>query len=136
MGTKKVLLDTDILSYYLKKNPVVVANFENYLAEHHQVFISRITVIEIMGGLKVKSASKQLEFFENFISSFQILDTSKEVAQLASSIFAELYKKGRHSGNFDVLNAAIAMANNLAICTNNEKDYENIDGLEILNWTK
>ncbi|WP_338813385.1 PIN domain-containing protein [Bernardetia sp. Wsw4-3y2] len=94
MGTKKVLLDTDILSYYLKKNPVVVANFENYLAEHHQVFISRITVIEIMGGLKVKSASKQLEFFENFISSFQILDTSKEVAQLASSIFAELYKKG------------------------------------------
>ena len=136
MKTKKVLLDTDILSYYLKKSPIVVANYKNYLAEHHQISISRITVIEVVGGLKAKSAFKQIEFFENLISSFQILDTSKEVAELASSIFAELYKKGRHSGNFDVLNAAIAMANDLAICTNNEKDYENISGLDSVNWTR
>ena len=134
MKYKKVLIDTDILSHFLRKNPVVVTHFENYILEHEKITISRITVIEILGGLKAKSASKQLQNFEELIHSFHILDTSEKVAQLASDAFASLYKKGRHSGNFDVINAAIAMENDLAICTNNVKDYQNIEGLEIVNW--
>ncbi len=133
----KVLVDTDILSYIFKqKNPLLIANYEAYIMEHKLLYISRITVIEILGGLKAKNATKQLADFEDFIKNHIILDTNQDVARVASEIFAQLYKMGRHSGNYDILNAAIAITNDLAICTNNEKDYENIIGLEIINWTQ
>ncbi|MCP5493186.1 MAG: hypothetical protein H7A23_01390 [Leptospiraceae bacterium] len=43
--------------------------------------------------------------------------------------------KRKHSGNYDILIAGIAIANNLTLVTNNEKDYENISDLDIINWT-
>ena len=133
----EVLVDTDILSYILKqKNPIVTAHYETYLATYEQLSISRITVVEILGGLKAKNAVRQLAEFETFIAKHTILDTNQEVAQVASEVFAQLYRVGKHSGNFDVLNAAIAIVNGLAICTNNEKDYENISGLTVENWTR
>jgi predicted nucleic acid-binding protein len=46
-----------------------------------------------------------------------------------------LHNKG-DSENFDVLNAAIAIVNGLAICNNNEKDYENMTGFTVENWAK
>jgi tRNA(fMet)-specific endonuclease VapC len=56
----KVLVDTDILSYILKqKNPTVTAHYEAYLAMYEQLSISRITVVEILGGLKAKNAVRQ-----------------------------------------------------------------------------
>jgi hypothetical protein len=37
--------------------------------EHKLLHISRITVIEISGGLKAKNATKQLADFEDFIKN-------------------------------------------------------------------
>ena len=114
---KKLLIDTDILSYLLKgKNEIVTENFENYLAEHEKINVSRISVIEILGGLKAKNATKQLAHFEEFIAQHNILDTNADTAKWASEIFAQLYQMGKHSGNFDILNAAIALANEMGIC--------------------
>lgn len=57
---KEVLLDTDTLSYYLKKHPQVVARFDDYVETHGYVFISRITVVEILGGLRTRNATRQI----------------------------------------------------------------------------
>ena len=51
------------------------------------------------------------------------------------SIFAELWQKGKHSGNYDILIAGIAIANDLTLVTNNTKDYVNITDLLLDNWT-
>lgn len=89
----------------------------------------------MVGGLKIRAATVQLEKFRNFLSRHEILDTSELSAEISANIFADLHKIGRHSGNFDVLIAEIALANDLALVTNNEKDYKHIKGLELLNWT-
>ncbi len=131
---KEILLDSDIISYYMKKRPEVVAKFDNYIKKYGYIYISRISVIEILGGLQIKNAKKQINKFKKFISNHKILDTSESSAEISAKIFADLYKKGKHSGNYDILIAGIAIANNLTLITNNIKDYENIENLSIDNW--
>jgi len=132
---KQVVVDTDILSYYMKRQPKVVENFDNHVSKQGFVYISRISIIEILGGLKSKNADKQIVIFNEFVEKHKILDTSESSAEISSDIFAQLQKMGKHSGNYDILIAGIAIANNLTLVTNNVKDYENIEGLEIVNWT-
>lgn len=132
---KKFLLDTDILSYIMKKKPIVLENYQNHMKNNDSICISRISVFEILGGLKAKNAERQIESFKELISKHDILDTTKLSATISSDIYAELSKKGKHSGNYDILIAGIAIANNLTLVTNNERDYENISGLDFINWT-
>lgn len=132
---KKVLLDTDTISYYFKRHPQVIVHFNRYIATHEYIFISRISIVEILGGLKAKNAIRQIENFRNFIAQHKILDATESSAEISADIFAELWKKGRHSGNYDILIAGMAMANDLILVTNNTKDYENITGLLLDNWT-
>jgi tRNA(fMet)-specific endonuclease VapC len=63
----QVLIDTDILSLLMRRNPAVVANARLYLAEHKRFSISVITRYEILRGLTVKGASKQRVVFEDFL---------------------------------------------------------------------
>lgn len=86
-------------------------------------------------GLKAKNATKQLADFRELIAKHQILEVTEISAEISSDIYAHLRKIGKHTGSYDILIAGIALANNLTLVTNNEKDYENIQGLEIVNWT-
>ncbi len=131
---KQALLDSDTLSYYFKRHPQVVAQFNRYMATHEHVFISRVSIVEILGGLKAKDANRQIENFRSFIAQHKILDTTESSAEISANIFAELWKGGRHSGNYDILIAGTAIENELTLITNNTKDYEHINGLSLDNW--
>jgi tRNA(fMet)-specific endonuclease VapC len=131
-----VIVDSDILSYYMKGQPIVVENFNNHINKFGQLYISRISIIEILGGLKSRNADKQILQFKDFIQKHIVLDTSENSAEISSDIFSKLYHIGKHSGNYDILIAGIAIANQLTLVTNNEKDYKNIKGLKMINWTK
>ncbi|NJL15665.1 MAG: type II toxin-antitoxin system VapC family toxin [Microscillaceae bacterium] len=134
---KKVLIDTDILSYYLfKEYSILKQNFENYLNSEGFVYIGRPTIFEVESGLKAKNASAQLTKFYGFIAHQQILEITATSAQLSADMYAHLHQIGKHSGVNDLYLAGIAQANNLSICTNNEKDYAHISDLEIINWMK
>ncbi len=62
----RALLDTDILSYFLKGDPAVVRQVKTYLNTNDILEISIITYYEITSGLLAKNASKQLKVFEDF----------------------------------------------------------------------
>jgi tRNA(fMet)-specific endonuclease VapC len=134
--TKQVLIDTDIISFFMRNDKNVSDNFHQHIAIHQFVYISRVSVLEILGGLKAKDAQRQIKDFRNFLSLHQILEITPESVEISTDIFATLYKKGRHSGNYDILIAGIALTNDLVLCTNNEKGYQNIPDLEIINWVK
>lgn len=67
------LVDTDILSFYFKGDPKVVGKFNDYLQEFDIINISIITYYEILGGLKFKKASKQINEFEEFVYNNTII---------------------------------------------------------------
>jgi tRNA(fMet)-specific endonuclease VapC len=132
----KVLLDTDTLSFYIKHYPKVVEVAQNYL-RHHQFFtFSIITRFEILRGMKASGAATQLKSFDFLCSQNEVLGINDKIIVRAADIYADLYKRGLLILDADILIAATALENSLAVITNNESHFNRITGLEILNWNK
>jgi tRNA(fMet)-specific endonuclease VapC len=134
MSSPSAILDTDILSLLMRKNAAVLARASVYLSEHRQFTISIITRYEILRGLKAKDALKQAERFEDFCSKNRVLPITDEVVFRAADVYADLYKRGELIGDADILIAASAMVNGLAIVTNNVGHFRRVKSLEVLNW--
>lgn len=133
---KLSLLDTDILSEFLRGNSKVAAKVDEHLEEYGLVNLSIITYYEILNGLLYKDAKKQLKKFTDFVELNKVIPMTMRTAKIAAEIFADLRKKGREIGHTDTLIAGIAIANDLQLITNNTDQFKRIKGLEIENWTK
>lgn len=134
MSQGKVLLDTDTLSAIMRQNQHVLAKAQAYLAQHSRFTFSIITRYEILRGLKAKGAEKQLKAFEQFCTNNIILPLTDEIIVQAADIYAELRKKGTPIGDADILIAASAIVNSMAIITNNQAHFRQISGLTVYNW--
>jgi tRNA(fMet)-specific endonuclease VapC len=132
----EALVDTDILSFYFKGDEKVVARFRDYLKEFDQINVSIVTYFEVLAGLKFKSAGRQIQYFEEFISNNNIIHISETTAKISADIYADLRKRGIAIGTSDLLIAGIAIENGLTLVTNNLKHYEPIQNLPIENWRK
>jgi len=133
---KECLIDTDILSYYLKGNENVIKNVKNYLGQgdFSRLSISEISYFEILAGLEFRNASRQIHVFESFIEKCKIIKLSIPSIKISANEYGILRKKGINIGTPDLLIAGIAIENNLKLVTNNEKHFKEISKLEILNW--
>lgn len=131
---KASLVDTNILSYFFRGNPQVVAKFEAYLEEYETISFSIITYYEIVSGLRHRDADKQLSLFLEFAAQSTILPLTKEVADVAAEVYSDLRKRGQPIDDIDLLIAGTAIANQLTLITNNRKHFDRIDQLEIENW--
>jgi tRNA(fMet)-specific endonuclease VapC len=132
---KLSILDTDILSEFLRGNLKVIAKVDQHLEEFGFVNLSIITYYEILNGLLYKDARKQLEKFEAFVELNKVIPLTLRTAKIAATIQADLRKKGIEIGHTDTLIAGIAMASEMQLITNNTKHFKRIKGLAIANWT-
>ena len=57
-------------------------------------------------------------------------------AKHTASIRYQLRKQGTPIGAYDIQIAAIALAENMALLTNNTKEFERIEGLKLENWVQ
>ena len=131
---KQSMLDTDILSEFLRGNPKVIEKVAEHLKEYGFVSLSIITYYEILNGLLYKDARKQLLKFEDFIQLSKVIPLTLPMAKTAANIQAELRKKGTEIGHTDTLIAGIAITSELQLITNNTNHFKRIKGLEIDNW--
>lgn len=133
---KPALVDTDILSEFLRGTPKVVENAETYLQTYDAINFSIITYYEIRNGLLYKDSRKQLQRFTDFAALNRIFPLTISAADRAAEIYADLKKKGRPIGHTDCLIAGIALVNSLQVVTNNANHFERIEGLDTVNWLK
>lgn len=130
------MLDTDILSEFLRGNPKVIVKVDEYLKEFGFISLSIITYYEILNGLLYKDARKQLTKFEDFVELNKVVPLTLRTAKISAEIQADLRKKGTVIGHTDTLIAGIAMANETQLITNNTDHFRRIKGLDIANWIK
>lgn len=132
------LIDTDILSFYLKGNQKVINKFQDYLSEvgSNGLNISEITYFEILAGLEYRNAIKQIEIFEKFIQKCNIIKLSNTSIRLSAIQYGKLRHKGIIIGTPDLLIAGIALANNFTLVTNNQKHFNPVSGLFTANWAE
>lgn len=128
------MLDTDILSEFLRGNRKVIAKTDEHLKEYGFISLSIITYYEILNGLLYKDAKKQLKGFEEFVSLNKVIPLTLRMAKTSANIQADLRKKGTEIGHTDTLIAGIAITSNLQLITNNTAHFKRIKGLEIANW--
>ncbi|MEM6299849.1 MAG: PIN domain-containing protein [Bacteroidota bacterium] len=134
--SKNVVIDSDIFSYFLKGDETVMRNWESHIATFGFVYFSAVNVFEVLAGLRVIKAKNKIEHFNKIIEENEVLEVDEESARISADIYAHLRSIGRIAGKDDILIAGNALVHGLKICTNNEKHYKYIEGLEIVNWKK
>ncbi|MEO5947141.1 MAG: type II toxin-antitoxin system VapC family toxin [Chitinophagaceae bacterium] len=133
---KTALIDTDILSAFLRGEEVVIENADKYLEEFGRFNISIITYYEILNGLLYKDANKQLKSFRAFIKLNKICPLTILSVKISAKIQADLRKTGAEIGHTDTLIAGVAIANKMELITNNTRHFSRIKGLKVANWKK
>lgn len=133
---KPALIDTDILSLFLRGEPAVVNRFAAYLQAFDRINVSIITYYEILSGLKYRDASKQLERFLELIHNNNLLPLTVNSCGIAAMLYADLRKQGNPIDDIDLLIAGIALENDLVIATRNVGHFSRIQTLTVEDWTK
>jgi len=133
---KPSMLDTYILSEFLRGNQKVISSVSNYLKEYGYINLSVITYYEIVNGLLYKDARNQLDKFESFILLNKVIPLTLKSANAAATIQSDMRKKGTEIGHTDTLIAGIAMVGEFRLITNNTAHFKRIKGLDVANWCK
>jgi predicted nucleic acid-binding protein len=129
----KYALDTDIITYYLKGNEIIIDKVDNE-AENDNIIIPPFAYFEIKKWLLANNSKNKLQAFENLFNKYGIDTIEKETLDVALSIYIKLRKNGITIDDGDLLIAAYCIKNNYALITNNQKHYKNIDNMQIINW--
>ena len=128
-------LDTNIIIRYLRNDPDVRRNFSDAYLQGHDFVLPKVVDYEIRRGFRITSAPKKEAAYAILTEGLNIAELDTTVWERAEGIYADLYQKGFTVGEMDILIAAICLANDYALVTGNIKDFENIDGLELTDWT-
>ena len=134
----KYALDTNIVFRYLKNESPSVQNIDNALARNHNLNIPKIVDYEVRRGFKLmRQPSHRKELVYKLLTQrCPVIEMDIFVWERALDVYKELYHKGFTVGELDILIAAFCLAHDLTLVTNNTKDFENIDGLVIVDWTQ
>jgi len=129
------MLDTNICIYIAKEHPPEVkAHFERL--KPGQLVMSAITYGELSyGASKSSQKAKALAQLEELIQDIPAVDLDSRTGQVYGEIRAALEQQGRLIGNNDLWIGAHALAMNLTLVTNNEREFKRIPGLSVENWT-
>lgn len=129
------LLDTNIVSGIIKKNPRINVKLEEVRFEGAQLFISCITYYEVKRGLLYLNATRQLSDFNRLCTSkikVAFLDDI-QIIEKASEIHADLKRRGRPIQDADILIAATAIVRGF-ILVSNDSDMLRVSDLALENW--
>lgn len=128
-----ILLDTNVLSTLMgsKPDPLVFAWMDRQPGRG--LYISTITIQEILFGIRLLPAGKKREELSRSFSKIReefeerILDFDRLAADEAATFRVRRRKAGRPMGLADAQIAGIAKSHALSLATFNTKDFLDID---------
>ena len=133
---KARLVDTDILSYYMRGHQAVVSRSQEYLKEFGCFNVSSLTVFEILKGLRKKGLKEKEEVFQNEILKHNVIALDYGIMDKAASLLTTLEQKGTPIAHADLFIASTAIVHELILVTNNTPHFSRVEGLMIENWVK
>ena len=126
------LLDTDICSYFLRGRYGLQDKFNQ--AGLPALHITRITVAELLVLAHRDPATRINEQrIATLAQTLVFVDLDEPAWAMFPVIKGRLLRLGRPVGDFDILQASIAMTRDLTLVTNNEAHYRAMD-VRLENW--
>jgi tRNA(fMet)-specific endonuclease VapC len=132
----RFLLDTNICIYIRRRRPPgVVTRFA--ALQPGEAALSVITYGELAFGCEKGPAPMQARAnLEELVQMIPVMPMPADAGRIYGSIWAVLGARGEMIGANDLWIAAHALATDLTVVTNNEKEFTRVSGLKIQNWIK
>lgn len=135
------ILDTDHISLILYNNPLVIANAASY-----QIAVTVITVQELFNGWvgKINDPSlvnnlpalyTKLWGTIKYLQTVEILDYTPQADICLKQLLKDNPALRKNRLQKDMRIAAIACALNATLVTRNQRDFEQVPGLSIIDWS-
>ena len=128
------VLDSNILSFYLRQNQLIIDKVQETLLDGHEVLIGPIAYYEVKRGLLAIRAEKRLKEFASLCKILGIGQLDNSLLDLAADIYRELRDKKQTIEDADILTAAFCKSHDFTLVTHNEKHFENMSGLHYCDW--
>ena len=129
----RYLLDTNIVIYVIKNKPL--SALELFNANAGRMAISSITLAELLHGAEKSNApTRSLAVVEDFASRLEVLPYGAKAAQHYGSIRSNLEKRGLTIGVNDLHIAAHARSEGLTLVSNNLREFERVEALQLVHW--
>jgi len=133
-----VVLDTDVLIYYLRDKNDSYSKMKNLKKKEESLNTTIFNVAELYKGCySMKNVAKGLMKVKLLIDALDDIflfenDSAEEFAKLSS----DLKNRGQSIGIMDELIASICIMHQESLYSGNVKHFEKIDDLNIYDWNK
>lgn len=127
------LLDTNVIIYYLKGDPVIVGRIHS--ASRGELALPTIVVYELeYGTLRSRLPVRRRRELEGGLEHIQHVPFDSAAATAAARIRVELERRGSTIGPLDMLIAGTAVSRAAPLVTNNAAEFSRVPGLRVLDW--
>jgi tRNA(fMet)-specific endonuclease VapC len=131
----RYLIDTNIIIFALKNAASVSAHRLRSTLISDQCVCSVVEAELFHGARKYDVPAQRETHLQGFLAPYQSLAFDSLAARHYALIRHDLERRGCIIGNNDLMIAAIAMANNLTVVTNNVDEFSRVQGLRVEDWS-
>ena len=128
-------LDTSAIIDVLNKEAVIVKRFNDAIKNNTLMVIPSAVDYEVSRGFYHTTIPRKEAVYRNMRQNCPVIEVNTDIWDCAAQIWAKLRKQGLAVGDADILIAAFCLIDGYTLVTANTKDFENIDGLQFVNWT-
>ncbi|MGA2973286.1 MAG: type II toxin-antitoxin system VapC family toxin [Candidatus Bathyarchaeia archaeon] len=130
-----VCIDTSFLIALLRRDPNAEAKLESFVEDGERITTTPICACELFAGAyKAKKRDLEIRRVKEFLSRMELLEFSTQACERFGRVRSELESTGTPIGDFDIMIAAIALAHNQAVLTNDVEHFQRIPGLTVETW--
>lgn len=130
----RYLLDTNHLSAYMDGRAGVTERVDAGIIRGNRFGICLPVLCEYRAGIRIsKYRQRNMARLESALSFVRLWPADNETAVHFSDLYADLRKRGRMLGQFDLLIAAIARQHKLVLLTA-DADFDALKGVRVRNW--
>lgn len=129
------LLDTNILSDLIRQPDGAVASKIAEVGEE-AIATSIIVAGELLYGAQRRGSQRLTSKVEELLTLVPVLPLKDDVDIRYGRLRADLERRGTLIGANDMLIAAHALAIGATLVTDNVREFERVDGLDIVNWLR
>ena len=119
-------LDSCTIIEILRSNPTVVNNMLKAVGTKNKIAICSVAYYEIMRGYDRDVNRKKVEVFNALCNDAERFNLDDKAAGIAAEIYRYLSKRGQKIEDDDIFIAAITLANNATLITDNVKHFERV----------
>jgi tRNA(fMet)-specific endonuclease VapC len=129
------LLDTNILSDLIRQPDGMVAQAIADVGED-AVATSIIVAGELRYGAEKRGSPRLKSKIEDLLSLIAVLPLKDDADACYGRLRADLERRGTPIGANDMLIAAHALTIGATLVTDNIREFERVDGLQLVNWLR